>query len=80
MLLPANAPLLYGQQPAQRGRWLNELSNLIAFPTVSAQPRHLPVAARWLKQHLARLGLANSQILPGINRGQVTALRQARVL
>src|SRR5690242_558319 len=72
MLVSATAPLLYSQQPENQGRWLGELSDLIAFPTVSAQPRHrsdLDAAALWLRHHLKTIGLHNSQILPGINGG-----------
>jgi acetylornithine deacetylase/succinyl-diaminopimelate desuccinylase-like protein len=62
-------PLRYSQQPEMRSRWLSQLTELIAFPTISAQPQHhrdLQACAQWLARHLAELGLHNVQILPGI--------------
>jgi acetylornithine deacetylase/succinyl-diaminopimelate desuccinylase-like protein len=67
-----NAPLQYSSQPSNRQRWLRELSKLLSYPTISAQPRHrrdIEAAALWLKEHLTRLGLRHAQILPGPNRG-----------
>ncbi|MDM9580110.1 dipeptidase [Nostoc sp. GT001] len=63
------APLDYSQQTQQRSRWLSQITQLIAFPTISAQPKHrrdLQACAQWLARHLAELGLHNVQILPGI--------------
>jgi acetylornithine deacetylase/succinyl-diaminopimelate desuccinylase-like protein len=53
-----------------RRRWLSELGEFLAFPTISALPSqrpHLEAAARWLRRHLAGLGLQNAEILPGPN-------------
>jgi acetylornithine deacetylase/succinyl-diaminopimelate desuccinylase-like protein len=66
------SPLHYSRLPANRKRWLAELSELIAFPSISAIPAHhkdIHAAARWLAQHLAQLGLRNAQVLPGANGG-----------
>lgn len=68
----ARAPIDYSRQPAIRGKWLNELTALLAFPTVSALPRHqkdLAAAAFWLQKHLAALGLQHCQVLPGPHGG-----------
>ncbi len=49
-----------------------ELGELLAFPTISAQPNHrqdLEAAAQWLEDHLRMIGLRHAQILPGINGG-----------
>lgn len=65
-------PLRYSQQPEMRSRWLSQLAELIAFPTISAQPQHrkdIQVCANWLARHLAEIGLQHIQILPAINRG-----------
>ena len=65
-------PLRYSQQPEKRSRWLTELSDLIAFPTISAQPRHrsdIKACADWLARHLAEIGLQHVQVLPGENGG-----------
>lgn len=67
-----SVPLCYSYQTEQRSRWLSQLAELIAFPTISALPRHrrdLKACAQWLAQHLAELGLHNAQVLPGVNRG-----------
>ena len=55
---PARSPeraldpaLRYARERAHRRRWLAELAELLAFPTVSAAPRHrldLEAAASWL--------------------------------
>lgn len=66
------APLLYSSQLSHRDDWLQELGELLTFPTISAQPRHrrdIEAAAYWLKNHLARLGLHHVQILAGPNGG-----------
>jgi acetylornithine deacetylase/succinyl-diaminopimelate desuccinylase-like protein len=69
LLTPTAAPLSYSRHNQQRSRWLSQLAELIAFPTISAQPKHhrdLLACAQWLARHLAELGLQNVQILPGI--------------
>jgi acetylornithine deacetylase/succinyl-diaminopimelate desuccinylase-like protein len=66
------APLYYSHQPEQRECWLSQLSELIAFPTISTLPKHRPdirACAHWLVQHLAEIGLQHVQILSGINGG-----------
>lgn len=66
---PTAAPLSYSHRKEQRSRWLSQLAELIAFPTISAQPKHrrdLQACAQWLARHLAELGLHHVQILPGI--------------
>jgi acetylornithine deacetylase/succinyl-diaminopimelate desuccinylase-like protein len=67
-----DASLTYSSQPANRKRWLQELGELLAFPTISAQPLHrrnIEAAAHWLEQHLTRLGLYHAQVMPGPNGG-----------
>jgi acetylornithine deacetylase/succinyl-diaminopimelate desuccinylase-like protein len=62
-------PCFYSHQSEQRSRWLAQLAELIAFSTISAQPKHrrdLKACAQWLARHLAELGLHHVQILPGI--------------
>jgi acetylornithine deacetylase/succinyl-diaminopimelate desuccinylase-like protein len=72
MNVPSRAivlPLHYSQQSQIRSCWLAQLSELIAFPTISAQPQHqedLKACAQWLARHLAELGLYNVKVLPGI--------------
>ncbi len=68
----AIAPLLYSQQPEMRSRWLSQLSELIAFPTISALPQHrkdIKACAQWLAQHLAEIGLHRVQVIPSVNGG-----------
>jgi len=65
-------PLRYSQQPERRSRWLKELAELIAFPTISAQPQHrkdIRTCANWLARHLAEIGLQHVQVLPEVNGG-----------
>ncbi|GAB1539801.1 dipeptidase [Scytonema sp. NUACC21] len=72
----AVAPLSYSRHNQQRSRWLSQLSELIAFPTISAQTKHrrdLQACAQWLGRHLAELGLHHVQILPGI-RGSLPSV------
>src|SRR6266705_4611753 len=66
------APLTYSRQSSRRDDWQIELGELLAFPTISAQPQHrrdIEAAAHWLKGHLIKLGLHHVQILPGPNGG-----------
>jgi acetylornithine deacetylase/succinyl-diaminopimelate desuccinylase-like protein len=66
------APLTYSRQSSRRDDWRHELGELLAFPTISAQPQHqrdIWAAAHWLKEHLTMLGLHHAQILPGPNGG-----------
>jgi len=68
----ATTPLNYSLQNEQRSRWLSQLGELNAFPTVSALPQHrhdLKACAQWLARHLAEIGLHHVQILPGVNKG-----------
>lgn len=51
---------------AQRERFVDELAELVRFPTVSTHPRHAPAlaaCARWLATHLGRLGLEHVQVM-----------------
>ena len=69
----ASPPLRYSQQPEMRSRWLKELAELIAFPTISAQPQHrkdIRACANWLARHLAEIGLQHVQVLPCANGAQ----------
>jgi acetylornithine deacetylase/succinyl-diaminopimelate desuccinylase-like protein len=62
--LRANSPLLFAR--AHRPRFLNELKQFIRFPTVSAQPQYaadIQRCARWLAQHLQRIGLKHVRVL-----------------
>jgi acetylornithine deacetylase/succinyl-diaminopimelate desuccinylase-like protein len=62
----------YSQQPETRSRWLSQLTELIAFPTISALPQHrrdLKDCAQWLARHLAEIGLHHVQVLPGSKGG-----------
>src|SRR5436309_1133098 len=66
------APLTYSRQSSRKDDWRNELSELLAFPSISAQPQHrrdIEAAAYWLKEHLTKLGLHHVQILSGPNGG-----------
>jgi acetylornithine deacetylase/succinyl-diaminopimelate desuccinylase-like protein len=66
------APLHYSNQGEQRSRWLSQLGELIAFPTISALPQHrrdLKACTQWLARHLAEIGLQNVRVLPGVNKG-----------
>ncbi|MBV8885253.1 MAG: M20/M25/M40 family metallo-hydrolase [Chroococcidiopsidaceae cyanobacterium CP_BM_RX_35] len=68
----AISPLRYSQRPERRSRWLTELAELIAFPTISAQPQHrkdIRACASWLARHLAEIGLQHVQVIPGMNSG-----------
>ena len=65
MLTPttATAPAL---DPADRRRAVAELRQFVRFPSVSAQPRHaadVRRCARWLADHLRRIGLDHVRIL-----------------
>jgi acetylornithine deacetylase/succinyl-diaminopimelate desuccinylase-like protein len=65
-------PLYYSSQAKQRSRWLSQLTELIAFPTISALPqhrRHLKDCAQWFARHLAELGLHHVQVLTGPKGG-----------
>src|SRR5262245_7036285 len=67
------ASLLRGslRRPALR-RWLRELAELLAFPTIASQPRHRPdleAAACWLAAHARGIGLEHARVLPGANGG-----------
>lgn len=50
-----------------RGRFIEELKEFIRFPTVSASPKHaqeIERCARWLANHLRRIGLDDVKIVP----------------
>ena len=67
-----NVPFQYSRKLINKKRWLSELGELLAFPTISAQSRYrrdIEAAAHWLKTHLTRLGLQHAQVLPGPNGG-----------
>jgi acetylornithine deacetylase/succinyl-diaminopimelate desuccinylase-like protein len=71
-MLFITSPLYYSRQTEQRSRWLSQLTELIAFPTISALPQHrkdLRVCAQWLARHLAEIGLQHIQIIPGAKGG-----------
>jgi acetylornithine deacetylase/succinyl-diaminopimelate desuccinylase-like protein len=58
-------PLNYALQ--NRRRFVGELKDFIRFPTVSAQPQHtkdLKECAKWLADHLHRIGLQNARVIP----------------
>lgn len=71
-LLTTALPLRYCSRSEQRSIWLSQLSDLIAFPTISALPQHrkdITACAHWLARHLADIGLHHAQVLPGIRGG-----------
>ena len=52
---------------SQRTRYLSELKELLAIPSVSSQTERKPEmlrAAEWLTKHMANMGLQNIQIMP----------------
>jgi acetylornithine deacetylase/succinyl-diaminopimelate desuccinylase-like protein len=64
--------LNYARQSEVRSRWLSQLGELIAFPTISALPKHrrdIKACTQWLARHLAEIGLQHVRVLPGINKG-----------
>jgi acetylornithine deacetylase/succinyl-diaminopimelate desuccinylase-like protein len=66
------APRQYSRHSENRSRWLAQLTELIAFPTISAQLKHrrdLQACSDWLARHLAEIGLQHVQILPGLKGG-----------
>ena len=72
VLSTTTAPSQYSSQPMHRERWLQELGELLAFPTISTMQQHhrdMEAAAYWLKDHLRQLGMRNAQVLPGIEGG-----------
>jgi acetylornithine deacetylase/succinyl-diaminopimelate desuccinylase-like protein len=71
-MLSITSPIHYSHRPEQRSRWLSQLTELIAFPTISAIPQHrkdLRACAQWLARHLAEIGLQHVQIIPGAKGG-----------
>src|SRR3712207_6071916 len=61
-------PIAHARSPANRRRWLGELARLLAFPSISADPRRsadVHAAATWLAAHLAPIGMHSAQVLPG---------------
>ncbi|MDX1545883.1 MAG: dipeptidase [Rhodothermales bacterium] len=57
MSTPPHRPLAYAR--AHRRRFVEELKDLVRIPSVSAEPEHAPAVtrcARWLADHLRRLG------------------------
>jgi acetylornithine deacetylase/succinyl-diaminopimelate desuccinylase-like protein len=68
----AISSLRYSQRSQTRSRWLSQLSELIAFSTISALPQHrndIQACADWLARHLAEIGLHHVQVIPGVNGG-----------
>lgn len=52
---------------ANRQRYLDELQELLAIPSISTEPANAPDVARcaeWLQTHLLHIGLENVQIFP----------------
>src|SRR5215471_6156249 len=50
-----------------RERFVEELKEVIRFPTISAQPRYagdLKKCADWLANHLRRIGLESVRVIP----------------
>jgi acetylornithine deacetylase/succinyl-diaminopimelate desuccinylase-like protein len=71
--------IAYARQPANRGRWVSELCELLAYPSVSATSAHrgdVAAAAAWLARHLARLGLDGARVLPGTGGGAPSVFAQ----
>lgn len=72
--IPRHATGAAGHEPhhVRCSPWLTQLGELLAFPTVSAQPRHradIGAAAHWLARHLATIGLHRARVLPGEHGG-----------
>jgi acetylornithine deacetylase/succinyl-diaminopimelate desuccinylase-like protein len=66
------SPVQFSRLEINRKRWLTELADFLAFPSISAIPAHrrdIHAAAEWLAMHLSTMGLRNAQVLPGINGG-----------
>jgi acetylornithine deacetylase/succinyl-diaminopimelate desuccinylase-like protein len=62
--------LAHCRDGAVRRRWLAELCEFLAFPSVSASPARqsdLESCADWLAGHLQHLGLDNPAVLPGLD-------------
>jgi acetylornithine deacetylase/succinyl-diaminopimelate desuccinylase-like protein len=60
--MDSSRPLRYAGQ--HRNRFLQELKDLVRFPTVSAQANHqqdLKKCAAWLADHLRKIGLRTSK-------------------
>ena len=58
-------PLAYAQ--AHRGRFLDELKEFLAIPSVSTQPQHKPDVARaagWLRDKLLAAGFPKATVMP----------------
>jgi acetylornithine deacetylase/succinyl-diaminopimelate desuccinylase-like protein len=71
-MLSTHSPIHYSYQTEQRSRWLSQLSELIAFPTISVISQHrkdIKACAQWLARHLAEIGLQHIQIIPGPKGG-----------
>lgn len=52
---------------ANKQRYLDELTELIAIPSVSTNPENAPDirrCAEWMKNHLTRIGMQNARIFP----------------
>ncbi len=52
---------------ANKARYLDELTELIAIPSVSTNPENVPDirrCAEWMKAHLTRIGMEKAQIFP----------------
>jgi len=71
---PVTLPLAYIQ--AHQARFVGELTDLVRFPSVSAQPRHqadLHSCARWLVRHLETIGLEHARLIQTAGHPLVSA-------
>ncbi len=63
--MPPSAALAFARM--HRRRFVEDLKEFVAFPSVSAQPKHaddLRRCAVWLADHLRHVGLHNSKVIP----------------
>jgi len=66
------SPIQYSRLPHTQNRWLEELSEFLTFPSISALPAHrrdIEAAAFWLARHLSEIGLRHAHVLPGVQGG-----------
>jgi acetylornithine deacetylase/succinyl-diaminopimelate desuccinylase-like protein len=62
------APAACPERPARSRRWLADLRELLAIPSISGERRHLAdvgAAADWLVHHLRSIGLADARTVAG---------------
>lgn len=63
--MPPFAALAYVRE--NRARFADELKDFVAYPSISAQPKHAAATRRcaaWLADHLRRCGLRNVRVIP----------------